>query len=258
MPKGLTRRGVFQAAGAAGIGALAVPGLAQQPGSDPETVAEERQQNNRAAEPRDDTPVYYFLNEDEVAFLTAAVDRLIPKDNWPSASEAGVVAFIDRQLASSYGAGARFYLAGPWERGTEEQGYQLKFTPAELYRSGIRAVRDHLENAVGDAELGNLPDAEQDELLTELENGEVDLGEVPSEGFFEQLLQNTVEGYFADPMYGGNKNKAGWAMIGFPGAHASYAHLVERHGLKLEVEPMGAADGFHPHADAEDDEEHQH
>lgn len=256
MSMGLTRRSVFHAAGAAGLGVLTLPALAQQQASNPQPAAEPRQPGD--AEPDRNRPVYYFLNDHEVAFLTAAVDRLIPKDDWPSASEAGVVAYIDRQLASSYGAGARYYLAGPWDRGTEEQGYQLKFAPSELYRSGIRAMRDHLQTSFGDADLGNLPEAEQDTVLKAVEEGEIDLGEVPAEVFFEQLLQNTVEGYFADPMYGGNKNKAGWAMIGFPGAHASYAHLVERHGMELEVEPLGAADGLHPHSESEENEEHQH
>ena len=83
-----------------------------------------------------------YLNFPEVEFLTAAVDRLIPADpTGPSGSQAGVVTFIDRQLAGDYGNGAHFYLEGPWQKGTESQGYQSRFTPAQFYRARNRCNR---------------------------------------------------------------------------------------------------------------------
>jgi gluconate 2-dehydrogenase gamma chain len=68
--------------------------------------------------------------------------------------------------------------------------------------------------------------------------GGKDLDGVPSEIFFQMLLQMTVEGYFADPVYGGNKDMLAWKMVGFPGAYADYYDLVDKHGVKLEREPM--------------------
>ena len=52
-------------------------------------------------------------------------------------------------------------------------------------------------------------------------------------GFFELLLKNTQEGFFADPIYGGNRDMVGWKMIGFPGARYDYRDWVERHNRTL-------------------------
>src|SRR3954469_22677719 len=76
---------------------------------------------------------FAFLNADESAFIEAAVERLIPHDETgPGASDAGVAAYIDKQLAGAWGAGERLYRSGPWHPGQVTQGYQLPFTPAEL------------------------------------------------------------------------------------------------------------------------------
>lgn len=56
--------------------------------------------------------------------------------------------------------------------------------------------------------------------------------------FFGLLLQNTKEGYFADPMYGGNAGMAAWAYIGFPGARAAYAEWVTRQNERYPLGPV--------------------
>ena len=85
---------------------------------------------------------YLFFNTDEAAFIEAAVARLIPADDrWPGALEAGVPNYIDKQLNGAWGAGERLYRNGPWQAGTPSQGYQLPFTPAELFRTAIAADR---------------------------------------------------------------------------------------------------------------------
>jgi gluconate 2-dehydrogenase gamma chain len=66
----------------------------------------------------------------------------------------------------------------------------------------------------------------------------VALDGVNGKRFFDLLLQNTMEGFFADPLYGGNRNMVGWKMIGFPGAHYDYRDYVEQHNRKLELEPI--------------------
>lgn len=182
---------------------------------------------------------WHYLNSDEVAFLTAAVDRLIPPDpTGPSASEAGVVVFLDRQLAGAYGNGDHFYLQGPWASGTQTQGYQSRFTPAQFYRHAIAAI----EQSVGKSENGkafkDLPSDQQDALLKQMESGDLQLeGPITSKAFFSMFLQNVLEGYFSDPMYGGNKDCSAWKMIGFPGAHYDYSEWVTAYNQPVPV-PM--------------------
>jgi gluconate 2-dehydrogenase gamma chain len=212
--------------------------------------------SDAVAQPVPDAPVppeqangvLRFFTSEEASFVAAAVDRLIPPDDrWPGAADAGVVEYIDRQLATGYGAGARMYLEGPWDPDAPpQQGYQLKFSPAELYRVAIEEVREQVKSSHGGRELIDLGGDEIDEVLSSLEHGDLELRSLPSAVFFETLLANTVEGYFADPVYGGNKNMDGWRMIGFPGAYAQYADLVDRHGYELKREPISIAGAAAP------------
>src|SRR6516164_1999627 len=81
---------------------------------------------------------FRFFTPLEAAVVVALVDTLIPKDDvGPGGVEVGVPTFIDREMASAYGRGARMYLDGPFGEGTPQQGYQLPLAPAELYRVGI-------------------------------------------------------------------------------------------------------------------------
>jgi len=212
------RRRLFKAVGAAGV-ATALPML----------PAQARQQAAPAQ-------AYIFLNPAEAAFVEAAVERLIPGDEaGPGAKDAGVPSYIDRQLGGAWGAGDRLYRSGPWEPGAPTQGYQLPFTPAELFRNAIRAVN---QKHPGFAKL--MP-KEQDAVLDALHNGKEDLGGVPSNLFFESLLGVTVEGFFADPVYGGNKDMAPWKMIGFPGAYADFYEYVDKHNVAYTAPPMSLA-----------------
>lgn len=182
-----------------------------------------------------------YLNASEVDFLTAAVDRLIPPDDTgPSASQAGVVTFLDRQLAGDYGNGAHFYLEGPWAEGTDSQGYQSRFTPAQFYRHGIAAIEKAVGKAHGGKAFKDLDAGTQDGLVKQMESGDLKLdGPISSKDFFAQLQQNVVEGYFSDPIYGGNRGGAAWAMIGFPGAHYDYSEWVTAYNKPIPVKPVG-------------------
>ena len=181
-----------------------------------------------------------YLNDGEVGFLTAAVDRLIPADpTGPSASEAGVVVFLDRQLAGDYGNGARFYLEGPWQKGSDSQGYQSRFTPAQFYRHAIAAIEKAVNGSENKA-FKDVPADRQDALLKQMESGELKLdGPITSKDFFTMFLQNVLEGYFSDPIYGGNKGAAAWKMIGFPGAHYDYSEWVTAYNRPVPVETVG-------------------
>jgi gluconate 2-dehydrogenase gamma chain len=232
----LTRRGFLGATGALST-AAAFPALGQQvPDPNPPQPP---------ASPR----AYTFLSQPEARFLTAAVDRLIPPDEeWTGAAGAGVVEYLDVQLAGAYGAGYRLFLAGPWAQGTPQQGYQLPLSPAELYRAALADILRIVPERHGGRAFWDLTPEEQDAFLSELEAGRVPLPSVPSAVFFETLLANTVEGFFSDPVHGGNRDMVGWRMIGFPGAYASYVDLVEEHGLPFDRPPMSIADATRTHA----------
>jgi gluconate 2-dehydrogenase gamma chain len=192
---------------------------------------------------------YLFLTATEVAFMEPAVDRLIPPDALgPSAREAGVPHYIDLQLAGAWGAGERLYRSGPWQKGSPSQGYQLPYTPAELFRNALRGVAAELQR--DGKNFAQLDGPAQDAYLTHLQNGTHDLEGVPAKAFFESLLSMTIEGYFCDPVYGGNQGMAAWAMVGFPGAYGNYYELVDRHGVAFNVPPRSLAqDGAgHVHA----------
>lgn len=169
------------------------------------------------------------LNASEAALLGALVDRLIPADGLgPSASEAGVVVFIDRQLAGAWGGGVRLYRSGPFHRGKPEQGYQLPLTPREYFGAGLAAI-DHWARSSLGAPFERLSADKRDAALRSLEQGEADLGGIDARALFEALLAITTEGFFADPIYGGNRGKAGWQLLGYPGLPATYAQAVKTH-----------------------------
>jgi gluconate 2-dehydrogenase gamma chain len=187
---------------------------------------------------------YLFLNGEEAAFVEAAVSRLIPDDDqWPGALEAGVPGYIDKQLAGAWGAGERLYRSGPWRPGTPSQGYQLPFTPAELFRTSIAAINKEL--AHGATPFARMSSEQQDAYLTHLEKGAKDLGGVPSDVFFSHLWECTIEGFFSDPVYGGNRGMTAWRMIGFPGAYAAYYDVVDRHGIKIDRAPTSIGEDSH-------------
>jgi gluconate 2-dehydrogenase gamma chain len=136
----------------------------------------------------------------EKLFLLAAVDRLIPADEWPSASQLNVVEHIDLQMAGPWGQGELSYRNGPFRPGAPSQGYQPEYTPAEVFRRSIAAVIRHW-NTDGTA-FHRLPVTQQGAYLSTLQTKHIDLDGVPSV-FFGLLWKHTAEGFFADPTYGG-------------------------------------------------------
>lgn len=182
---------------------------------------------------------YLFLSNEEKVFLEAAVARLIPADELgPGALEAGCVLFIDRQLAGAYGRADRWYMQGPWAAGDAQQGMQSRMSPAETYRAGIRAVDNYCRAQFTGKNFNELAPDDQDQLLAALEKGKAELKDVKAESFFAMLLQNTIEGFFADPLYGGNRDMIGWKMIGFPGARYDHREVVEKHGEPYKLPPV--------------------
>jgi gluconate 2-dehydrogenase gamma chain len=177
------------------------------------------------------------LTAAEHAFIVAAVDTIIPADELsPSGSDCGVATFIDRQLASAWGGGAKMYRNGPFVRGKPEQGYQLPLTPRQFFAAGIAATNDWTRKAYG-KDFDRLSASERVLALTALEDGKADLGHLSARQFFNALLTITMEGFFSDPIYGGNRGMASWKMLGFPGLPAAYANIVEEYRDKRYVAP---------------------
>src|SRR5689334_1857439 len=140
-----SRRELIKGTGLAGVAAVVARGAAvnAQSADDAPTASADAAQTGRAtSQPQHaaqagdaaDQDVLRFFSSEEAQFVRAAIDRLIPADDqWGGAVDAGVLRYIDRQLASAYGAGARLYLDGPWDPDApEQQGYQLKYSPADL------------------------------------------------------------------------------------------------------------------------------
>jgi gluconate 2-dehydrogenase gamma chain len=220
---------------AAAIGAALPAGVAAQP-------HDSREKDHAAAgHHRGQVPAYMFFTEPEVTFVQAAVARLIPADELgPGAKEAGVALFIDRQLFGGWGTMAKMYRQGPHPEGTPQQGYQSPLTPQEVYRAGIRDV-----NAVCGKQHGKpfaaLAAAQQDEVLHGLDGGKIELETVRAQFFFNMLLNSTIEGFFSDPIYGGNRDKVGWKLVGFPGVAAVYTPHIGR-STPYEAQPVSIQD----------------
>jgi gluconate 2-dehydrogenase gamma chain len=185
---------------------------------------------------------WQYLTPEEGAAVEAIVDRLIPPDpHTPGGRDAGCAVFIDRQLAGPFGSSRGLYMRPPFVDAPPTFGPQSAVTPAELYRTGLAALEKHCRAAFAGKPFRELSTEQQDRLLTELEKGQLALDGVNGRRLFSQILANTKEGFFADPVYGGNRDMVGWKMIGFPGARYDYRDWVERHNERYPLPPVGIA-----------------
>jgi gluconate 2-dehydrogenase gamma chain len=181
-----------------------------------------------------------FFTQAEALIVAAAASRIFPSDeSGPGANEAGVVIYIDRQLAGPRGRDAHRYTQGPFveEGAPPEVGYQGKATLAETYREGLKGL----------AGFDQLTPVEQDQKLKQIEETY----------FFSMLRKNTLEGMFSDPIHGGNIDMVGWQLIGFPGPQMSWAADVDKHfGEEFRPKPMSLTQvlpghKFHPSEDGD-------
>lgn len=206
----------------------------------------------------------FFSREEDFKTLSAATERLFPEDeNGPGAIELAVPYFIDKQLNSSWGTNAHVYMRGPFlqtsfvrdyeKKDTDQskQGpesnvlpslptprYQSRLNRGEIFLVGLRKM-EQISKEKHDASFDQLEPEQQDDILTLFENGEVDLPGVHATPFFNLLLQTTIEGVYADPVYGGNRNMAGWRMKEFPGPRAAYMNDIESEEfIKMEQKSL--------------------
>jgi len=232
-----SRRKFLLGAGLAGTAVAA--GLAQTEPAE----AQQAKPAAPAAPPANEPEPFVTLTAAEAAFIVAAVDTLIPADELsPAGSDCGVAVFIDRQLGSAWGGGAKMYRSGPFLKGKPEQGYQLPLTPREFFAAGIAAANAWSRKTYG-KDFDLLAPAQRVEALKAMEEGKAEFPNFSSRAFFGQLLSITMAGFFGDPIYGGNRNKVSWKMLGFPGLPATYADKIDRYRDKRYVaEPQSIAD----------------
>jgi gluconate 2-dehydrogenase gamma chain len=181
---------------------------------------------------------YLFFTADEAAIIDAIVDRLIPTDELgPGAKDSGVTTFIDRQLMGPYGGHDWLYMQGPFAAAPlPTQGLQSPLTPRQQYRLGLAALETHC-NLSGRGFVHMTTD-EQDKLLAAMEKGEVSLPNFSSKMLFSAVYTNTMEGFFADPIYGGNRDMAGWKLVGFPGVRYDYRDVIEKPNQPYALPPV--------------------
>jgi gluconate 2-dehydrogenase gamma chain len=202
--------------------AALLPAIAQSPDAD--------DAQRSAPAPNHPTESDYrpaFFTPEEWIFINAACARLIPADeHGPSAVDLGVPQYIDQQMGTPWADGGIWYMQGPFFEAAPEFGYQSQLTPRQQYRLGIKAIdglcRQHLSNT-----FAALTAPQQDDVLKQIEKRQLTATELSLSTFFTGfLLKNVMEGYFGDPMYGGNKGMAAWKMIAYPGVRADYLEWV--------------------------------
>jgi gluconate 2-dehydrogenase gamma chain len=124
---------------------------------------------------------WLVLTDAEAHTLSALCDQIIPADEWPSASEAGVVTFIDRQLT------------GPHRR------------HRKTYRHGLEDIGNMALSRFG-VELARASCAQQLQIARAIEQ--------QNPAFFELVRRHTLQGYYGSPRHGGNKDAVSWRMLG--------------------------------------------
>jgi gluconate 2-dehydrogenase gamma chain len=181
-----------------------------------------------------------YFSAQEAQTLEAIVDRIIPPDPvTPGGKDAGCAVFIDRQLAGGYGHRDGLYVQGPFQDGSKQQGKQSPLDPGQQYRLGLaqfdRLARGHHEQTTSFAHLAV---DKQDEILHGVESGTLSFEGLDGKKFFEDLVTDVQQGFFADPVYGGNRDMCAWKMIGYPGARYDYRDWVGRHNEPYPYPPV--------------------
>lgn len=187
------------------------------------------------------TQGWKFLNAREATTLEAVADRIIPPDaETPGGKDAGCVVFIDRQLAGDYGHSQGLYEQGPFIKGLDQQGPQSEQSPSQQYRAALAGIESLAHERYGKA-FTALGGDEQDTVLKGLEDGSLSIDGIDSKKFFQGLVTDVQQGFFADPIYGGNRGMCSWKMIGYPGARYDYRDWIGRHNEAYPYPPVSIA-----------------
>lgn len=203
-PRDVSRRRLFRQFGAAGAAAIAGTPLAPGAAAAQDLGDHAAQDHAVSARPAAQLEALETLTAAEADTLEAIVARLIPSDeNGPGATEARAAHYIDRALT------------GPLH------------ASREAYAAGLTAIDAYAQSRKG-AAFARLPAADQDGVLTDMENN-VATGFVPNAATFFNLVRgHTIQGTFFDPYYGGNANFVGWDLIGYPGLRMAVGEDEQR------------------------------
>jgi gluconate 2-dehydrogenase gamma chain len=183
---------------------------------------------------------WQFFGGAEGRTMEALADCIIPPDpQTPGGKDAGCAVFVDRQLAGPYGKQEGLYLRPPFQSGTRCQGDQSERGPAQTYREGLASVDRVCKERHRGRLFVELSDDEKIDVLRAIESGELSLGSVDGKSFFAQVVKDVQMGFFADPLYGGNRDMVAWKMIGYPGARYNYLDWVNRHNEQFPLPPVG-------------------
>lgn len=170
----------------------------------------------------------FFSRGDDFETLSAVTERIYPEDdNGPGAIELGVPYFIDKQLSGAWGTNNKDYTKGPFKpQESDTHGLQSKLNRGEMFLVGLRRMQE-ISQDDHDEKFFDLEGDDQDDILGRFESGDVDVKGMRSDTFFQLLRQTTLEGVYADPAYGGNKDMQGWAMMEYPGPRMSWGDDIE-------------------------------
>jgi gluconate 2-dehydrogenase gamma chain len=182
---------------------------------------------------------WLYFTAGEAAAVEALADRIIPPDpQTPGGKDCGCAVYLDRQLAGPYGRADGDYNKGPFMPGLPNQGRQSANGPAAQYRQWLGALDRYCLAQHGNKHFAELTDAEKDGILHDLESGKATLDGADGKKFVAQLVKDIQMGFFADPVYGGNRDMAAWKMIGFPGARYNYLDWIDRHNERYPLPPV--------------------
>lgn len=221
------------------------------------------------------TRALQFFSVDEAKLMDAIAGRIIPgTPDDPGAREADVFIYIDHKLAYKKNNGfvEPTYFLPPFARviKTEEPqskpeapattkeipvkdteidryGFQSKMKPQETYQKGLASV-DKYAQMKYQKKFEDLSEAQQDQILEDMDNGNAKGFDQPSDrAFFKVLRDDVIEGMFSDPVYGGNKNMVGWSLIGYPGAQRAYTPVdLHTEGNVRPPQSIAQMHMFHP------------
>ena len=115
-------------------------------------------------------------------------------------------------------------------------------TPAELVQAGIADVNAYASDKYQSRFEALSPEVRAD-VLAGVEQRRIELPTVPADEWFEVLLELTQQGFFSDPIYGGNRDKMSWKMLGFPGIGGMYADKIAEFRNRLySADPVSIED----------------
>lgn len=208
-----------------------------------DTDSESTEQSGSQGNSLTDNSRVFFSNDADFNTVSAAMERIFPEsESGPGAIELGCAYYLDGQLTGQYGFNSKEYMQGPFAEGLPTQGYQSNLNRRDYFMLGIKKLNEEA-NSRHEANFADLEDGQMDDILTDFESGDVDFG-VPAQTatssyFFTMLRSVTIEGAYADPIYRGNRDMAGWKMKKFPGHQMSYIQYIEDDEFhEIEPEPV--------------------